>query len=122
MIYLASPYAHPDADVREQRFHGVCRAAAQLMKTGLVVFSPIAHSHGIAAYGLPLGWHFWERFDCEFVARCDEVFVLMLDGWHKSEGVQAEIRLAREMGKPVRYMEPTRTPTWALVAAGNGDG
>jgi hypothetical protein len=35
--------------------------------------------------------------------RCDEVVVLMLDGWERSEGVQAEIRIAEALGKPVRY-------------------
>ena len=28
--------------------------------------------------------------------------VLMLDGWQESVGVQAEIRIARVLGKPVR--------------------
>ena len=28
MIYLASPYTHPDRDVRQERFEAACRAAA----------------------------------------------------------------------------------------------
>jgi len=28
----------------------------------------------------------------------------MLDGWKQSEGVQAEISIARELGKPVTFM------------------
>jgi hypothetical protein len=34
------------------------------------------------------------------------MLVLMLDGWRDSAGVQAEIRIAQEMGKSVRYVAP----------------
>ena len=87
MIYLASPYSHPDVTVREARFREACRTAARLMRAGRVVFSPIAHGHPIAEYGLPTNWRFWERFDRQQLDRCEELVVLMLDGWRESEGV-----------------------------------
>lgn len=121
MIYLASPYSHPDPAVREQRFRAACQAAVALLHAGRVVFSPIAHSHPLAQHGLPGNWHFWERYDRAFLERCDEVLVLMLDGWEESVGVQAEIRIARELGKPVRYLAPdlaTVSLTLANVASG----
>ena len=118
MIYLASPYSHADAAVREQRFRAACRAAARLMRAGQVVFSPIAHGHPIAMHGLPTDWRFWERNDREHLARCDEVVVLTIDGWRESEGVQREIRIARGLRKPLRYLEPDSQlfPTLARVA------
>lgn len=119
MIYLASPYTHPDAAIREQRFHTVCRAAAALMRSGHMVFSPIAHSHPIAMHGLPTTWDFWERVDREYLRRCDELVVLTLDGWKQSRGVQAEVRIAGDLGKPVRHLAPeeaTGSPTLAHVA------
>ena len=106
MIYLASPYSHPDAAVRQQRFHDACRATAALLHAGHVVFSPVVHSHPLVAYGLPGGWAFWERIDREHLERCDAVVVLLLDGWRASIGVQAEIRLATAFGKEVHYVEP----------------
>jgi nucleoside 2-deoxyribosyltransferase len=106
MIYLASPYTHPDPAVREQRFQAACRAAAALIHEGFVVFAPIVHSHPVAAYGLPTSWAFWRKQDQEHLEQCDELLVLMLDGWQESTGVQAEILLARELGKPVRYLAP----------------
>lgn len=121
MIYLASPYSHPDPAVREERYRAACQAAAALLLAGQPVCSPIVHSHPLVAYGVPTGWVFWSRFDRALLARCDEVLVLMLDGWQESVGVQAEIRIARELGKPVRYLAPelaTGTPTLARVAAG----
>jgi len=106
MIYLASPYTHPDPAVREARFRAACRQAAEMFRCGISVFSPIAYSHAIAAHDLPLEWDFWERFDRAFLETCDEVWVLTLDGWRESRGVQAEIVLARQMGKPVVLVEP----------------
>ena len=106
MIYLASPYSHPDPAVRKQRFCTACRVTAELLRAGQLVFSPIAHSHGIAEHNLPCTWSFWEPFDRWFLERCDELVVLMLDGWQESVGVQAEIQLAHALGKPVRYITP----------------
>lgn len=121
MIYLASPYSHPNPAVREQRFRAACQATAALLHAGQPVYSPIVHSHPLVAYGLPTGWEFWSRFDRSLLARCDEVVVLMLPGWEASAGVCDEVRLARALGKPVRYLAPelaTGTPTLARVAAG----
>lgn len=104
MIYLCSPYTHVDAEVRQRRFEGACQAAAALIRQGKTVFSPIAHSHAICRYGLPLDWRFWERHDRRYLEACDEVVVLTLDGWRESVGVQAEIAIARALGKPVSYL------------------
>ncbi len=72
MIYLASPYTHPDPAIRKERFQAVCAYAATMMRSGLRVFSPIAHTHHIALCGLPGGWEFWEAYDRDMIARCDE--------------------------------------------------
>lgn len=106
VIYLASPYSHPDPLVREQRFKAVCEYAANLMKDGEMVYSPIAHSHPIAQFGLPKEWEFWEQYDRFFISKCDELFVLMIDGWDKSKGVDAEIEIANELCVPVTYVGP----------------
>jgi|SRR6516225_289064 hypothetical protein len=121
MIYLASPYSHPDAGIREQRFQAACRAAATLLRSGHCVFSPVVHSHPLVAHGLPTGWAFWQHVDLEHLRWCDVVVVLMLEGWEESVGVQAEIRTARALGKPVRYLtleEVTRSPTFAPLRRG----
>jgi len=105
MIYLASPYSHPDSDMRHRRFLLACRAAARLMHQGHHVFSPIAHTHPIAEAGeLPKGWDWWEAFDRAFFEICDSMVVLTLPGWEESRGVQAEIAIARELGLPITLM------------------
>jgi len=105
-VYLASPYSDPDPAVREARYEAACRTAAHLMWQGRIVFSPISHSHGIPQYDLPVNWNFWEACDRQHLDVCSEVVVLMLDGWEQSRGVQAEIAIARELGKPVSFIDP----------------
>ena len=107
LVYLASPYNHFASHVRQARFEGVCKAAAKLMAHGTLVFSPIAHTHPIAQFGLPKGWEFWERYDRAMLSACSTVVVLTLDGWQESKGVTAEIAIAREQGKPVWLLAPT---------------
>jgi hypothetical protein len=105
-IYLASPYSHPAESIRHARFESACIAAGRLMRQGHIVFSPIAHSHHIHLLAdLPGDWQFWEQFDRAFIAWADEVHILMLDGWQESHGVQAEISIAANMGKIIRYLE-----------------
>jgi len=111
MIYLCSPYSHPDPSVREARFDAACLATVELMRAGHVVFSPIVHGHPLVRFNLPIEWKYWERIDREHLRRCDEVVVLMLDGWRESRGVQAEIDLAIEMDLPIRYLPPSISNT-----------
>jgi len=108
MIYLASPYSHPDADVRVDRYNWACRIAATLIGRGENTFSPIAHSHPLQSYLEDAdGWGYWKRIDREFIQRCDELFVLMIDGWRESVGVREEIAYAKKLGKRVSYFDPS---------------
>ena len=106
LVYLASPYSHPDPTVRDERYQAVCQAVAAMLLAGQSVFSPIVYSHPLTAYGVPTDWSFWWRYDREMLSRCDRLVVLMLPGWQESVGVQAEIQLAREMDKPVSFLDP----------------
>ena len=111
MIYLASPYSHPDPQVKRERFEAVCRIAADLMNAGEIVFSPIAHTHPIALAGeLPGDWQYWERYDREILemiaAAGGRLVVANIDGWHKSKGVMAEVQIAYSLGMPVEYLDP----------------
>ncbi len=81
-----------------------------MMRVGKLVFSPIAHTHPIAAYDLPGDWAFWRRYDRAMLQRCDELAVLQLDGWEESIGVQAEIAIAKDLNLPVRFITPKICP------------
>jgi nucleoside 2-deoxyribosyltransferase len=106
VIYLASPYSHPDPRVREQRFEQVCFAAGQLMQKGTFVFAPIVHCHPIAVRSeLPKDFAFWEQYDRGMMDACDSLIVLMLDGWRDSAGVLSEIEYMTKCQKPISFME-----------------
>lgn len=111
VIYLASPYSHESETIREMRFALVCEAAASLMSKGTLVFSPIAHTHPIAKFGLPTGFDFYEEYDREMIKRCDSLVVLTLDGYEHSKGVEAEVKYAHELGKEVTYLPPEPVTT-----------
>lgn len=106
IVYIACPYSHRDPGVQVARFHAVNEFAAKLSRDGVIVFSPISHTHPITQYGLPCGWEFWERFDRAYLEICGRMIVLMLSGWKESTGVQAEIKIAAELGMPVSYVAP----------------
>lgn len=115
MIYLASPYSHPDLLVRQARFDAACATTARLLRTGHAVFAPIVQGHPLVRCGVPGDWSFWRPLAREYLACCHGLVVLQLDGWRESEGVQAELALASALGKRVDYLDPTdeKTPVEA---------
>ena len=108
MIYLASPYSHPDPAIRQWRFEAACQAAGRMMREGLFVFAPVVHSHPLTRYGLPTDWEFWQRYDRAHLERCNAFVVLALDGWRESKGVQAELRIAGDLGMPLQLIDPAK--------------
>lgn len=106
--YLASPYNHPDPAVREQRYRGACHMTALLMRSGRVVFSPIAHSHNVELIGIGerMSGEFWMCQDIPILRHASEMIVLMMDGWQQSEGIKQELEIAEALNIPVSYMEP----------------
>jgi hypothetical protein len=105
MIYVASPYSHPDKAVRDARFREVCAFVARMFRDGMTAFSPIAHSHSIAEiYGLPVEFEFWKRFNIDMLRRCDALWIVKMDGWKTSRGIADELELAVSMNLPVRWI------------------
>jgi len=122
VIYLASPYTHPDPAVRQWRFEAACQATARMIRDGRPVFCPVVHSHPLTRYGLPGDWRFWDRYDRVFLAACKRFAVLTLYGWTASRGVRAEIQIAAELELPVCLIDPTKVGirTESAPAAGTG--
>jgi len=105
LIYLASPYSSSDSAVSDLRFRKVTRAAFFLIKDGYLVFSPIAHSHHICKHGMCPDFDAWKEFDYKMIEVCDLFWVLKLDGYIDSVGVNAEIAYANQLGKPVEFID-----------------
>lgn len=106
IIYIASPYSHSDENVRLARFQKVAEYAGELTAGGKLAFSPITYGHVLATIKeMPTDWEFWQSFCISFLSKCDELHVLKLDGWDKSQGVEAEINWAVEHIIPVKYID-----------------
>ena len=102
LVYLAIPYSHDDVAVQDERFELANRAAAALMAKGHIVYSPISHCHPIAKAGkLPVEWEYWKGMAQSYLSCCRIMFVLCIDGWRESIGVQGEIDIAQSMDIPV---------------------
>ncbi len=103
LVYLASPYAHPSAAVREARLEAVRYVCGQMVNQGRIVMSPLVYLGELAYKGVhpPQGWY---AFDLQLLARCDEMLVLQLPGWEDSRGVLVEIAGAQTKGMPIRLM------------------
>ena len=106
VIYLAAPYSHPDPAVREERYRQTCWHAVRLMREGRLVYSPIVHSHPLAQLGLPGDWPFWAEHNREMLGASSRLVVLALDGWQESQGVAAEVEIARELELPIQVEAP----------------
>ena len=104
-VYLASPYNHPDETVKKARVKNVTKAAFELFKQGVYVFSPLTHNVPLIDLGLENRWEGgWESYDLGMLARMDGLYVLMVPGWEESRGVRAEIAHATELGLPIEYL------------------
>ena len=103
MVYLASPYAHDSAAVREARLEAVRHVCGTLVNQGVIVLSPMVYTSELATRGFhpSQGWY---AFDLQFLARADELLVLQLPGWEQSKGVLVEIAAAQTKGIPIRLL------------------
>jgi hypothetical protein len=101
MIFISSPYSHPDKSVVENRFESTCELVAKLLNKGHYVMSPIVHGHNLLKYDLPGDWEFWQGYCIDMIKRCEEVWVYNINGWEDSSGVKGEIEVAKKIGKRV---------------------
>lgn len=105
LIYLGSPYSHPDKDVMCQRWMMAVRAAAHLQRLGYTVFSPIAHNHPCAEVEeLPHSWDWWKLRDTRMIEASNVFCQYRLDGWQSSVGLTDELIIATKLGKDITYL------------------
>lgn len=114
LIYLANAYSSKLEDKdqaalqQSQRRMLESSVGGRLKKRySVTLILPIAISASMAdlcKFGT--GFDSWEQDDYTFISVCDEVWVLVSDGWSESVGVLAEIAFAKKHQINVRYLNP----------------
>lgn len=106
--YLATPYAHKTAYMRDLRAKAALRITGFLMKNKLYVFSPIVHNHKINQSGALKGWTHEDMlgFDTPFMLAASVLIIGQLPGWEESEGIWQERVTFRNSGKPEMLYDP----------------
>ena len=91
LYYLASPYAAYHLG-KEAAAKEAARIAALLLDRGMVVYSPITHSHQLAHHMDNHTDHeFWLRADIPFMEASRELIIAPMEGWRASRGIRFEV-------------------------------
>jgi len=103
MIYLASPYSHPNPAARAIRARLASNFQVRALQAGVHLYSPIAAHHGQSEQ-LPHADAFWRPLNEDMILRSDAVWVLCIHGMPQSVGCQREVRFALRHVIPVRFV------------------
>lgn len=104
-IYMASPYSGTP-EQQQERYEKARWAAAELIKQGSVIFSPIVHCHEILFnHDLPGDIDFWHWYDRAMIEAAHTFAILKLPGWDESKGIKWETQVALELKKRMMFYE-----------------
>lgn len=105
--YVASPYSKYPAGI-QAAFVDICKVTAALLREGISVFSPIAHSHPVAMAGEidPLNYSVWLPTNEALMDAAHGIIVVQMVGWDDSYGVGIEIKRFAAAGKSIIYLDP----------------
>jgi hypothetical protein len=103
VIYLASPYSHPDPLIMRTRFLIAEQFVVHILKKdNLIIFSPIVYCHKLAVdNALPTDANFYMVFNMNMLRRSEAMFRLELKGWEESKGVEVESNIAKMLSIPI---------------------
>ena len=121
--YLATPYSKYPGGIAGA-YELACKQSALLISNGVHVFSPIAHSHGIAFHGEldALSHDLWLKMDKTFMDLCVGCIFLYADSWEISYGMRQEGLYFLKNKKPIVGMIPNLVPDHFLSYSPNTGG
>lgn len=106
-IFISTPYTHMNAIIVQDRVDFISEYFIKLIAAGMCPLSPVVVGHPLVKkYNVNGMFTFWEDYCNSEIEHCDEVHVVMLDGWDTSIGVKKEIDFAENLGKMVIYIDP----------------
>jgi hypothetical protein len=106
LIYLACPFRHSDPFVQRKRCAAAHFIAAQLSLEGKHVFSPLTHNElliDIIQDAVP--GEQWMQLDLAILSHCKYLYILKMDGWKLSKGVERETLFAMEKGISIHEID-----------------
>ena len=117
--YLATPYSKYPAGI-EAAFVVACQQTALLIRAGIPVYSPIAHTHPVAINGDldPLDHEIWIPADMPLMRSALGLIVCKMETWDSSKGIGIEIVEFKKAGKPVVFMEQNVVPALPKITVG----
>ena len=106
MIYLASPYSHPDPAIMQNRYELARNYTFKEIRKGLPMFSPIVHCHDmyLNCKGAESNFNYWREYNIQMLRLSTELHILTLPGWRDSQGVAFELYAAEERSIPTVYV------------------
>ena len=104
-IFIACPYNGTD-DEKETRVETLSKYCVYMFERGNSPISPLLMGLMISKHGsLPTDTETWKVYSETLLKGCDQMHVLMLDGWDKSTGIKYEILEAQKIGITIVYVE-----------------
>ena len=104
LVYVASPYWHPRATVRDHRARAALHATAELLAKGVPAFSAVAYSNNFQNHNLPPPKQGWYEYDLNYLAASSQMIVLELPGWTESTDIAIEIGFAASRSIPITHI------------------
>lgn len=108
LIYLASPFTNPNPSVRQNRRLAAAGVLAYYAKpeTELFLYSSIVHWGYVEEfYSVPQEFEYWKNKDFFMINKSHALWVLPLEGWKKSYGIQQELEYANDLQKPIFFVQ-----------------
>ncbi len=104
LYYLASPYSKYPYGI-DKAFEDISSIAGTLLKKGILVYSPIAHSHPVAVHGKidPYDHSIWMPLDLKIAESCKGLIIAEMEGWETSYGISLEIAHFKKLNLPIYY-------------------
>ncbi len=100
--YVAAPYWHPHAEVRQARFQAARAGTLLLVERGIPAFSPSIYRAGLRSerpdLSPPAGWY---DFDLHLLTAAGGLTLLEVPGWEESRKILIELGFAQGRGMPI---------------------
>ena len=103
LAYIAAPYSAKSPEMMQRRANEVMAFSAWLWARGICYpLSPVAMWHEAATRcDLPTDAASWTACNRAYFDACTVMYLLKLDGWRESVGVEMEMHWARDRRLPV---------------------